>query len=118
MENLKDSWKLYDAYNTFNEKLKEYTENPNKIDRDHNKIDKEEEKLEESRDKNSTLDKVARSKVSDLVKELSESVDFDAFDEALDDSALAEEAKSKLNEAKYIKDNYDKSLQELNNKLN
>ena len=118
MENLKDSWKLYDAYNTFNEKLKEYTENPNKIDRDHNKIDKEEEKLEESRDKNATLDKVARSKVSDLVKELSESVDFDAFDEAIDGSPLVEEAKSKLNEAKSIKDNYDKSLQELNNKLN
>lgn len=118
MENLKDSWKLYDAYNTFNEKLKEYTENPSKIDRDHNKIDKEEEKLEESRDKNATLDKVARSKVSDLVKELSESVDFDAFDEALDNSPLAEEAKSKLNEAKSIKDNYNKSLQELNNKLN
>ena len=45
-------------------------------------------------------------------------MDFDAFDEALDDSVLAEEAKSKLNEAKSIKDNYDKSLQELNNKLN
>ena len=118
MENLKDSWKLYNAYNTFNEKLKEYTENPSKIDRDHNKIDKEEEKLEESRDKNATLDKIASSKVSDLVKELSENMDFDAFDEALDDSALAEEAKSKLNEAKSIKDNYDKSLQELNNKLN
>lgn len=118
MENLKDSWKLYDAYNTFNEKLKEYTENPSKIDRDHNKIDKEEEELEESRDRNTTLDKVASSKVSDIVKELSETMDFDAFDEALDDSTLAEEAKSKLDEAKTIKDNYDKSLQELNNKLN
>ena len=118
MENLKDSWKLYNAYNTFNEKLKEYTENPSKIDKDHNKIDKEEEKLEESRDKNTTLDKIASSKVSDIVKELSETMDFDAFDEALDDSALAEEAKSKLEKAKAIKDNYDKSLQELNNKLN
>lgn len=118
IKNLKDSWKLYDAYNTFNEKFKEYTENPNKIDRDHNKIDKEEKELEESRDKNSTLDKVASSKVSDLVKELSEIMDFDDFDEASNDSALAEEAKSKLNEAKSIKDNYDKSLQELNNKLN
>lgn len=117
MENLKDSWKLYDAYNTFNEKLKEYTENPSKIDSDHNKIDKEEEKLEESRDKNATLDKVARSKVSDLVKELSESVDFDAFDEAIDNSPLAEEAKSKVEEAKSIKNDYDKSLQELNKKL-
>lgn len=118
MKNLKDSWKLYDAYNTFNKKLKEYTENPNKIDKDHNKIDKEEEELEKSRDKNATLDKVASSKVSDIVKELSETMDFDAFDEALDDSTLADEAKSKLDEAKSIKDSYDKSLQELNNKLN
>ena len=49
------------------EKLKEYTENPSKIDRDHNKIDKEEEKLEESRDKNATLDKLSYSSLSTTV---------------------------------------------------
>lgn len=116
INNLIDTYKLTSAIKSFNEKLEEYTKNPQNIDRAHKKIDDEEEEKEDLENKTINKDKMYNSSVSDLAND--DSFDIDDALSQLDDGENNDiETKEKLNEAKKIVDFYKKALDKLNKQL-
>jgi len=119
LETLRDIGKMSAAAKQFDERLKEYIKNPNKINENHIKTDKEEEKKEEDKNRVTTIDHINNSDVSQVRTELDENGDFSAFDQILDvdESEQGKQAKQKVEAAKKINNDYNNTLQALNKQL-
>lgn len=116
INNLVDTYKLTSAIKSFNEKLEEYTKNPQNIDKTHKRIDDEEEEKEDLENKTLNKDKIENNSVSDLVNDDSFDID-NALSQLDEDENIDDETEEKLNEAKQITDFYKKALDKLNKQL-
>lgn len=111
LKSVTDTFKLLNARNEFNKRLKEFTEDPLKLIQNRQKIDKEKAKTERTKRAIKTKDKVDNASVSDLVSQMENGdITDDDFDSLLNevDASLDEEddsisdTKDKINAAKDI----------------
>ena len=119
-----DTFKLLGARNEFNERLKEFTEDPLKLIQNRQKIDKEKAKTEKTKRAIKTKDKIDNASVSDIVSQMeSGDITDDDFDSILNevDASLDEEddsisgTKGKIKAAKDIIESSHRAEDKLDN---
>lgn len=119
-----DTFKLLNARNEFNKRLKEFTEDPLKLIQNRQKIDKKKAKTEKVKHAVKTKDKVDNASVSDIVSQMeSGDITDDDFDSLLNevDASLDEEddsisgTKGKINAAKDIIESSHRAEDKLDN---
>ena len=124
LKSVVDTFKLLGARNEFNERLKEFTEDPLKLIQNRQKIDKEKAKTEKVKHAVKTKDKIDNASVSDIVSQMeSGDITDDDFDSLLneDDASLDEEddsissTKGKINAAKDIIESSHRAEDKLDN---
>lgn len=117
MDNLVDAARLATASKTFNERYKEFKENPIELIKNRQKIDKSKEKVNTASENVGSMDRVRNSSVSDLASAMRDgSFDADAFDSILEglEGDDVEEQKKKVQEAQAINDGSDQLSQAIN----
>lgn len=114
MNNLIDAGRLASAAKTFNERYKEFTEDPIKLIKNRQKIDKKKEKINTASENINTINKVRKSTVSDLAAAMRDGSfdpnDFDSMFEGVEGED-AEEQKNKVQEAQAINKGADQLAQ-------
>lgn len=117
MNNLRDTIRLSNASDSFNNRYKEFMNDPLKLIQNRDNIDKRKSNLNSAKDDLSSVDKVRNSSVSDLASAMRDgSFDTDAFDSILDglEGEDVEEQKKKVQEAQAINDGSDQLSQAIN----
>lgn len=124
LKSVVDTFKLLGARNKFNERLKEFTEDPLKLIQNRQKIDKEKAKTEKVKHAVKTKDKIDNASVSDIVSQMeSGDITDDDLDSLLNevDASLDEEddsissTKGKINAAKDIIESSHRAEDKLDN---
>ncbi len=116
MTSLKDTIRLADATKSFNDRYKEFLEDPAKLLQNRDKIDKSNQKVNDAKGKQSTVNTVRELSAGELAREAaSGNVDLDnilaqmegAEDGTNEGSTSHEEEKNKVREAKELASAYD-----------
>lgn len=124
IKSVTDTFKLLNARDEFNKRLKEFTEDPLKLIQNRQKIDKEKAKTEKIKRAINTKDKVDNVSVSDLVSQMeSGDITDDDFDSLLNEvyASLDEgndsisDTKGKINAAKDIIESSHRAEDKLDN---
>lgn len=116
MTSLKDTIRLADATKSFNDRYKEFLEDPTKLLQNRDKIDKGNQKVNDAKGKQSTVNTVRELSAGELAREAtSGNVDLDnilaqmegAEDGTSEGSTSHEQEKNKVKEAKELASAYD-----------
>lgn len=107
--NLRDIAKIANAYKTFNQRYKEFVENPTKINKNRKKLFAKKEAEQKAIDKNKTISEIDNLSVQELVGKVKEGdidleslKDFAGFDDADLEGAIPNETIQKIEEVESI----------------
>ena len=124
LKSVADTFKLLNAKNEFNKRLKEFTEDPLKLIQNRQKIDKKKAKTEKVKHAVKTKDKIDNASVSDIVSQMeSGDITDDDFDSLLNDIDASldgkddsiSDIKGKINAAKDIIESSHRAEDKLDN---
>ena len=107
--NLRDIAKIANAYKTFNQRYKEFVENPTKINKNRKKLFAKKEAEQKAIDKNKTISEIDNLSVQELVGKVKEGdidleslKDFAGFDDVDLEGAIPNETIQKIEEVESI----------------